>query len=280
MSALDPILARKQWRTLEPFHGMIYFVPEADVRYQEVGLEAGRMGYFASRAAAMGPVPAEVVIATFFNFNPELVRSVIPRAWSLANPERILEARLAAVDDALLRLLGDAVGGGEMVEAAEMVKVAADACAPEGRPLFAGHASLPWPEEPHLSLWHGITLLREFRGDGHIAAMLAEGVRSGCEALVVHAATGDIPSAALQGSRAWPTDVWEETVDRLRTRGWIDAGGALTDAGRLHRDRVEELTDRAALAPWEALGADDCDRLRSVVRPWSKAITTAGTFGG
>lgn len=276
---LDPVIARKQWRTLEPFHGMIYFVPEADERYQAIGLEPGRMGYFASRSAAMGPVPAEVVIATFFNFNPDIVRSVIPRAWGIASPEAVVGARMAAVDAALTRLLGNATAGGDMVEAAGLARVAAQACDPAGRPLFGGHASLPWPDEPHLVLWHAITLLREFRGDGHVAAMVAEGVADGCEALVLHAATGDIPAGVLQASRAWPVEKWEATVERLGSRGWIERSGGLTEAGRAHRDRVEALTDRAALAPWEALGADECDRLRALVRPWSRLIADSGTFG-
>lgn len=280
MTTLDPVLARKQWRTLEPYHGMIYFVPEAEERYRAAGLEPGRMGYFASRSAPMGAVPAEVVIATFFNFNPDLVRSVIPRAWSLASPEQVLSARLAAADAALTRLLGEAIGSGEMVEAAALARVAADACHPAGRPLFAGHASLPWPDEPHLALWHAVSLLREFRGDGHIAAMVTEGVLDGCEALVIHAATGDISAAVLRGTRAWPDEAWDATIDRLRSRGWVDASGSLTEAGRLHRDRVEELTDRNALGPWEALGEEESDRLRALVRPWSRAISEAGTFGG
>ena len=77
---MDRTTARKMWRTLEPYHGMIYFVPEAVAEYDEIGLAPGRMGYFASRSAAMGPVPAAVVVATFFNFHPDLVHGVIPHA--------------------------------------------------------------------------------------------------------------------------------------------------------------------------------------------------------
>ncbi len=95
---MDSLVARKTWRTLEPVHGMIYFAPEADEEYRAIGLRANRMGYFASRSAPMGAVPAEVVIATFFNFNPDLVRRVIPEAWSLASPSQIVAARFAAAD--------------------------------------------------------------------------------------------------------------------------------------------------------------------------------------
>ena len=272
---LESTLARKMWRTMEPFHGFVYFLDEAAAAYAEAGLAPGRMGYFASRSAPMGPVPAEVVIATFFNFHPALVRGCIPEAWRLATPARVLDARLSAVDAGLRRILGDEVAGAEMKEAAGIAREAAEACRPQGRPLFAGHASLPWPDEPHLALWHGITLLREYRGDGHIAALVAEGV-GGCQALVIHGATGDVPNAILQSSRAWPDDEWAVAVDELRTRGWLDAGGALTDAGRTHRQWVEDRTDHIAMAPWEAIGQERADRLRALVRPWSKAIVQSG----
>ncbi|MGH9301005.1 MAG: SCO6745 family protein [Acidimicrobiales bacterium] len=265
------------WRTLEPYHGMIYFVPEADQAYQEVGLEPGRMGYFASRSAPMGAVTAEVVVATFFNFNPSLVHKAIPRAWELADPGAIIWARQGAADRALRRLIGSGIDSSDMADAADTARAAAQVCRPEGRPLYAGHAGLEWPDEPHLVLWHAISLLREFRGDGHIAAMVSEDV-SGIEALLIHAGTGDIPSSVLQSSRAWPDADWDRARAGLVQRGWLDDAGALTPDGRAHRSRVEEATDTMATAPWNHIGEQACDRLRRIVRPWSRAISEAGTF--
>lgn len=278
---LAPVIARKTWRTLEPVHGMIYFVPEAPERYTAVGLRSRRMGYFASRAAALGPVPAEVVIAAFFNFRPDLVRQQIPEAWSLATPARILNARLDAADAALRRALGPAVESPEMVEVAELVCQAAEAAClrPEGRPLFAAHAALPWPgpDEPHLRLWHAQTLLREFRGDAHVAALLLEGL-TGVEALVIHAATGEVPADILRVSRAWSEDEWAAAVESLRSRGLVAADGelALTEAGLAHRAWVEDRTDALAASAYEPLGEDGCARLRTLGRPFSKAIVDGG----
>ena len=272
---MEPVLARKMWRTMEPYHGFVYFADEGAEAYAEAGLTPGRMGYFASRSAPMGPVPAEVVIATFFNFHPALVRASIPEAWSRATPQRVLEARNAAADAGLRRILGAAVDAPGMKEAADLARRAAEACEPQGRPLYAGHAALPWPEPAHLALWHAITLLREYRGDGHIAALVADGV-DGCEALVIHGATGDVPSAVLQRSRAWPDDEWAAARERLQVRGWVDETGALTEEGRRHRQWVEDRTDELALVPWAVLGQDDADRLRSLVRPYSKAIVDGG----
>lgn len=277
--------ARRTWRTLEPLHGLVYFVPEAQARYAALGLD-DRQGYFASRAAAMGAVPAEVVLATFVNFHPTLVRRCIPSAWALAAPEEVLEARLDAVDAALTRLLGaEALASPELADAAALARTAAlVACEhPEGRPLFAGHASLPWPHEPHLVLWHAQTLLREFRGDAHVAALALEGL-SGLESLVSHAASGDVPAEVLRSTRAWSEAEWADGVEAMRARGLLEAGdgtGALafTVAGRAQRDRVEGMTDLAARLPYTALGEEGCTRLRELARPFAQAVVAA-VFSG
>src|SRR5262245_62521799 len=104
------------------------------------------MGYFASRAAPLGPVPAEVVIAVFYNFHPDLVRRAIPDAWRYASPETILAARLDGVDRALRRLIGELIDSPMLGEAAKLAKAAATACELAGRPLLAANAALPWPD--------------------------------------------------------------------------------------------------------------------------------------
>ncbi len=263
------------WRALEAYHGFVYFAPEADEEFTSVGLDPGMMGYFASRSAAMGAVGADVVIATFFNFEPGLVRRVIPEAWHRSSPAAILAARLRAADRGLRRMLGDRLDAADIAAAATLTYRAAAACPLVGRPLFAGHVELAWPEEPHLALWHGITLLREFRGDGHIATLVAEGV-DGCEALVLHAAAGDVPARVLQATRAWSDDQWARTERRLVTRGWLTTEGTLTEDGRAHRVRVEAQTDRLAATPWAALSPDECESLRQLGKELSRGILAAG----
>ena len=162
---------------------------------------------------------------------------------------------------------------------AALAKVAAIAACdrPDGRPLFAGHASLPWPDdsEPQLVLWHAQSLLREFRGDGHIAALVAEGI-NGPEALVLHHATGELPLAALQGSRAWADDEWAATVATLAGRGYVNDDGTFTDHGRARRQWVEDRTDELATAPYAALGEDGCNELRTKGRMFSMAVIDGG----
>ena len=278
---MDPMIARRTWRTAEPIHGMIYFSPEASAEYEKLGL-TGQMGYFASRAAPMGTVPAEVVIATFFNFRPALVRESIPEAWNRTTRDEILAARVRGADGALRRSLGTAVESHEMTEAAELAtRAAMTACEHlDGRPLFAGHASLPWPDAPHLRLWHAQTLLREFRGDGHIAALLTAGL-TGLEAAISHVATGEVPGAVMLSTRAWPAEEWQTGVDALRARGLLEADGdlALTERGREQRQWIEDATDAASVVAYEPLGDEACARLRALARPWSKTIVDSGFLG-
>jgi hypothetical protein len=257
---------------------MIYFTPHAVRAYAAAGISDQRMGYFASRSAAMGPVGAEVTIATFFNFSPAAVRRAIPAAWEIAAPAAILQARLEAAGASLRQAWGEAADGPQVREAASLARAAAERACERlgGRPLFAALAGLPWPGEPHLELWHAQTLLREFRGDGHVGLLLTDGL-SGLEALVVHAATGEIPGQTLQRSRGWTDQEWAAGTGEVRARGWLEDGTELrlSEAGRVRRQSVEDRTDELAVYPYQAIGEDGCDRLRELARPLVKAITEA-----
>ncbi len=257
---------------------MIYFTPHGPEAYAQIGITHHRMTYFASRSAAMGPVPAETVIATFFNFNPAIIRRFIPAAWEIAAPAQVLAARLEAVDRSLRQAWGDEIGSSQVLEAADLARRAADrACdQPQGRPLFASHAALPWPDQPHLVLWHAQTLLREFRGDGHVALLLTEGL-DGLGALITHAATGSIPAEALRTTRAWSEQEWAAGVERVREQGWLADGPALvlSEEGQRRRALIEDRTDQLAAHPYEAIGPDGCARLAELTAPLTAAVMAA-----
>jgi hypothetical protein len=199
----------------------------------------------------------------------------------MSTPSRVLEARLAVVDSALRRSWGDDIGSPEVIEAADLARRAAEvACEhPEGRALFAAHASLPWPDEPHLVLWHAQTLLREHRGDAHIAALLLEGL-SGLDALVSHAASGDVPEDVLRTTRAWSPEEWAAGVEAMRERGLVAPGDGVefTAAGAAMRQRIEDATDAGSVAAYDVLGDDGCARLRELGRPLSLRIIEAGAL--
>ncbi len=273
----DPQVARRTWMTLEPIHGMVYFTPHGSPIYDAVGLE-GRQHYFATRAAAFGRVSPEVVTSTFFNFSPSLVRSAMISAWNRVAPEEVLGARLRVVDASLRAAAPDLIGSNDTMRAAELARVAArSACGRvDGKPLFAAHASLPWPTEPHLVLWHAQTLLREYRGDIHIALLLSEGL-NGLAALITHEATGTVPPGLLQQLRGWTDEEWSVAVDDLRLRNIITPGAiALTETGAALRQRVEDRTDELSADAWAVLGDDGCRELRASARPLSAAVIDAG----
>jgi len=268
----DMPLVRWAHRVLEPVHGFIYFAPEAPERYAAAGVTGRMRGYFASRSAAFGIVPAEVVIATVYNFAPSRVHHAIPSAWEATTPERILAARLDAVDATLRRVLGDEVESSDMTAAAKLARGATDAADVTGRALYAAHAALPWPDPPHLQLWHACTLLREHRGDGHIAALVAAGL-NGAEAAVTHAVSGAVPEEVLRTTRGYTEEEWQAVKDRLRERGLLNDDGSFTAEGRKLRDWVEHTTDEAASAPYQHLGTNTTERLISLVRPWARALS-------
>jgi hypothetical protein len=268
-------VARAMWEVLEPYHAVTYFAPESRAATDQLGLRGGWMGYFASRAAPLGTVPAEVVIAIFYHFPPTQVRRTIPAAWSIASPAQLLAARLEAVDRAIRRLLGHAVNSDHMAEAALLAREAADHCELAGRPLFAANAALPWPAEPHLVLWTSATRLREHRADGHIAALLATSI-SPCEAQVTISATGVTTGEELRRTRWWSESEWAEAEGRLRERGWLDENGALTERGITGRQAAEQMTDHLASAPWNHLGEVRTLRLWQLMRDLSERIIDQG----
>lgn len=271
--------ANRAHRILEPLHAFVYFAPEAEEKLTAAGLRPGRMGYFASRSAPMGAVGPGTVAATFFNFNPDTVAKYLPRAWTLATPSAVVEARFAAADAGLRRLLGeDVVASPELDRAAALAQEACTALASPGRPLYSAHADLDWPEEPHLRLWHALSLLREYRGDGHIAALVAAGL-DGLDALVTHTATGrGFLVAAAKATRGWSDEQWDAAVERLRGRGVLAADGSLTERGTALRQEIETATDAADTAAWEHLGAEKTAELLDLAKPLSKRLSRNGAF--
>jgi hypothetical protein len=267
--------ARALWPAFETIHATVYFAPEAPEAYRALGLKGGWMGYFATRSAAMGAASPGLVTAVFYNFHPAMVARALPDAWALAAPDQVLAARLGVVDAALRRLLPESIGSDALVKAVTLAREAAEAPAVSGRPLYGALRSLAWPQEPHLALWHAATLLREHRGDGHVATLTAAGL-DGCEAHVALAATGRVTRATLQDNRKWSDDEWAAAEARLVERGWLDAAGNLTEAGRAHHQQVEDTTDALAAAPWDHLGPERTGRLLDLLTPLARTIAERG----
>ncbi len=282
MSNGDFALIRRIHRTIDPYHSIVYFSTAAPEVYGRLGLHT-RSGYFASRSAALGTVPTPVVSATFFNFAPRLVAAAMDGVWDRTTPGEVLGARLEVADEALTQALGAAVvTSADMTRAADLTReVAMEATAHgEGRPLFAAHGSLPWPDTPHLVLWHAATLLREFRGDAHISALVTAGL-DGLDAIVIHAASRKVPTAFLRTTRGWSDEAWDSAVELHRASGWLapqngsDGEPELSEAGTALREEIELATDRASAMPWSTLDDAQVDELRRLVRPWARTLSDA-----
>jgi len=262
--------ARAMWTLFEPVHAVIYFAPEARGAFEDAGLRGFWRGYFAGRAAPLGPTGPAVVTASFFNFAPAFVARAIPAVWDLISPEDALRIRLAGADAALRGLLAGREAEAEL--AANLLWQAIGELDFSGRVLAAANAALAVPggESSSLArLWQAATLLREHRGDGHFAALAAADI-DGCEAVALRCCI-DLRREDLQPVRGWTDEAWDNALAGLADRGWVGADGRLTSAGQAAHDAVENATDWAAARPWARLGADATAELAGVLTPLAKA---------
>jgi len=276
MTTEDFGLARRMWHQLEPVHAVIWYAPEAFAEAAALGydVETRWPSYFAWRMAPLGAAGPRLAASACYSFSPDMVAAHVPAAWAVAAPERVLAARERAVDRVYRAVFGDLIGSPGLAEAAEPAREAALAADTAGRQLAAANADLPWPAEPHLALWHAINVLREHRGDGHIAALVTAGLDP-CEALVSFAAIGAAPEEVF-ASRGWSAAEWAAAGDRLAARGWVDAEGQATARGRDGREEIEWRTDRLADGPWRALGPGGAQRLAELTGPLLGAAFESG----
>ncbi len=259
---------RAMLQVYEPIVLVGYSAPELQTVCNQLGLGAHRTSYYGMCAAALGPVSAEVVAALFYHHTVDMVSPSIPLAWSIASPEKIVAARFEAVDGALRRLLPQQIQSSEVAEAAELVREALVGST-AGRAMFAAHASLPWPTEPHVALWHGLNLFREHRADGHTIAIISARLTLCQAAPMLIASTGEDRAGR---SWRWPDDIWNCAVASLQERGWLNDAGQPTAEGLAARARVEDETDALSLEPWEQLGTERTHRLWTLLRDLTQAL--------
>ncbi|GAA4875448.1 SCO6745 family protein [Kitasatospora terrestris] len=264
--------ARSLWWLFEPVHAVTYFAPEGRAAYEEAGLRGYWRGYFGGRAAPLGPVDAAPVVAAFFNFAPRMVERALPEIWTRATPERALAARVEGATAALARLL-EPVGPGPVDRAVGLLERAVAGLDCSGRVLAAANAALPRPEPPLARLWQATTVLREHRGDGHVAALVAEGL-DGCEALVLRCAL-DTRRETLQPHRGWTDEEWDAAAGRLAERGWLGADGSASPAGRARHGALEAATDLAAARVWSGFHRAELDELAAALGPIATACRAA-----
>lgn len=266
--------ARRMRGLVEPLAAAVYFAPEAQQRYEALGLNYVE-GYFCSRSACLGAVPWRVVSGVFAAFKPSVVEQAVTGGWGKTEPGAMLQARLDGARDQFLRMVGEPTD--DVLVAADLLLELTDGVDMSGRPLFSALAGLPVPgaDDPVGRIWRAADLVREHRGDGHVAAWISH--VDSAEITVLTELWWGIEPGSYVWTRGWDGDDVAAARARLTERGLLDGGGALTEAGRELREQIERATDRAARAVIGRLG-DRADELFGLLEPWSKAMVGPGGY--
>ena len=267
-------MARRMFELVEPIGAIPYSADEPNEAMFALGFTNYWDTYFAGRAAPLGQVPAEVVDALFYNFAPGEVARHIPKVWRTTTPEAAIAARQTGCANALRRILGDHVNTPAFARAAELLLKAATSAPYEGRPMYAALRAVPIPKDVVGRLFHAASLLREYRGDGHITALMSEGV-GGLEAHVLLALDMRTPAENFGRIHHLPAAQLTAAVVGLHDRDLIGDDGWLSEQGRAVRQRVETLTDRLAAKPYEILEPDELDELAANLEPLATLLVAA-----
>jgi hypothetical protein len=267
-------MARRMFELVEPIGVIPYAADEPNESMFALGFTSYWDTYFAGRAAPLGIVPAEVVDALFYSFAPGEVARHIPKVWATTTPAAAIAARQEGCVKALRRVLGDRVDGPEFTRAAELLTIAATSAPVEGRPMYAALRAQPVPDDVVARLFHAASMLREHRGDGHIAALLSEGV-GGLESHVLLALDMDMPAERFGRLHHLPAAQIAAVIDGMRQRGLIGDDGWLSDRGRATKRRVEERTDDLAATPYACLSPAELDELMAALEPLARLLLAA-----
>jgi hypothetical protein len=261
------LVERDLWRAIEAVHAAVYFTPDAKSAYREIGLRGYWMGYFASRSAALGAPGPRVVTALFYGFAPRMVERALPDAWGYATPAQVLDTRLDLARSALAGHTQDGLD-----DAAGLLSSVLAALDVAGRPLAAAHLDVPVPADPVGRIWHAATVLREYRGDGHVAELMAAGI----DGVECHRLPGGSLVPQQREFRGWTEQEWADAGERLADRGLLDPDGGRTPEGDELRAEIERGTDRSAAVALRVLDDADLEVLGDALRPVARSLAEAG----
>jgi hypothetical protein len=267
-------MARRMFELVEPIGMIPYSADEPNETMFALGFTNYWDTYFAGRAAPLGLVPAEVVDALFYSFAPGEVARHIPKVWRTTTPEAAIAARQLGCANALRRILREHLGSAGFARVVELLLKAATSAPLEGRPMYAALRALPIPEDPVVRLFHAASLLREHRGDGHVAALMVEGVGR-LEAHVLLALDLGMRPERFGRIHHLPPTQLAAVTDGLRDRGLIGDDAWLSERGHAVKQRVEDLTDELAAKPYESLEQGELAELVSELEPLAALLVTA-----
>lgn len=282
MTAAEPdaaaLLARQVARAAESVHCVGYYTAEIRTLTNR-GFSGWWHAYFGYRFAPLGRASANLVTATAYNFAPRMVARAVPSTWDVLEPDALLDTHRSLVSTAMRRIFADGLFADEIAEAATLAQTAVTDLPLAGRPLFAAHGQLEWPDDPLMALWHACTLIREYRFDGHNMTLGAAGI-DGVECHALMAAFGHGNQATIEGIRGWTKDEWDAGVQRLAHRGWLDGDGQFTADGREARAGVERGTDQRSVALVDNLGPVAAGRLIDLLKPIAVHLVSTGEVAG
>ncbi|WP_230419088.1 SCO6745 family protein [Catenulispora pinistramenti] len=273
-SAARNNVARRMYELVEPIGLLPYTADEPNETMFALGFTDYWDTYFAGRAAPLGQAGPEVVDALFYNFAPGEVARHIPKVWRTTTPEAAIAARRQGCANALRRILADRIAEPAFARTTELLLKAATSAPCEGRPMYAALRALPLPDDVAIRFFHAGSLLREHRGDGHIVALMSEGIGR-TEAHVLAALDMDMPAEKFGRIHHLPAAQLAAVIDGLRDRGLIGDDGWLSEQGRAVKQRIEALTDELAAKPYAGLAAGELAELIAALEPVAKVLIAA-----
>lgn len=279
---IDHLRTRRLRDVLEPVAGCVYFAPETHQAFEDLGFGPPITGfrgvaapnteaYFVSRGGCLGTVPGETIAAAFGVFSPDVVVPACEAGWAVADRDAILDARLGGTTAYLQRILPDDPEG--VARATELLLRGADAAGVAGRPLYAGLRSLGMPDDPIGDLWRAADLVREHRGDCHVAAWTGAGL-SGPEIMLLTELWWGLPRRSYALTRGWSEAEFDRADEALVAGGLVTApgpDGGLTNDGLALRREIEAATDRMEARVVAAIG-DEIDELTALLEPMTETI--------
>jgi len=274
----SPSYSRRFAAASEPLHSCTYYAPEIG-EFTDLGFKGWWHAYFAYRSAPLGTASAGLIIDTFFNFAPRMVKRSVPSCWDVMSPTDVRRKQLSILEDAFDRIFADYVWGDDLPEIVELLNHSLPALATHRRPLFAAWAAEPWPDDPRLALCHASTLLREYRFDGHNQALHSAGV-SGLGSHLLMAADGRGTPEVIQKIRGWTSTEWDAEASHLCELGWITSGGQHTPKGRALRKDIEAETDNLANEIAVMLGSGGAELVLGHLEAVSGFLLSEGVVPG
>jgi hypothetical protein len=228
-------------------------------------------GYVWGRAASLGtPAPA-VVVATFGVFEAGLLTAVYEQGVAAASRDDVLAARAEGATASLAGLVSER----DAAAVADPLLAVLDGLEGSGRPLFSALRALPRPDSAQGRLWRAAEMVREHRGDGHLAAAAV----AGFDAITLNVFTELWLGYGLgeySGTRGFDAAQLDTAVTELEDRGWA-SGPALTPEGSAARRALEAATD-ASQAGLVARLDDHIEAVTAGAASISERVLDAGAF--